>query len=68
MPLYRRIPKLKHFTIVNPKCFTVVNGSMKVYTPAFEKIDERRTLEKTANDSTVMPYGPLPKSLRPKSY
>lgn len=27
MPLYRRIPKLKHFTIVNPKHFTIVNLS-----------------------------------------
>jgi large subunit ribosomal protein L15 len=25
IPLYRRIPKLKHFTIVNPKHFTIVN-------------------------------------------
>jgi len=25
MPLYRRVPKLKHFKIVNPKHFTVVN-------------------------------------------
>jgi large subunit ribosomal protein L15 len=25
MPLYRRVPKLKHFTIVNPKHFTVIN-------------------------------------------
>ncbi|HGY5532982.1 MAG: 50S ribosomal protein L15 [Prochlorococcus sp.] len=25
MPLYRRVPKLKHFTIVNSKEFTVVN-------------------------------------------
>ena len=25
MPLYRRVPKLKHFTIVNPKNFTIVN-------------------------------------------
>ena len=25
LPLYRRIPKLKHFTVVNPKCFTVIN-------------------------------------------
>ena len=25
MPLYRRLPKLKHFTLVNPKSFTVVN-------------------------------------------
>jgi len=27
MPLYRRVPKLKHFTLVNPKQFTVVNVS-----------------------------------------
>ncbi|HEY9761457.1 MAG TPA: 50S ribosomal protein L15 [Trichocoleus sp.] len=25
LPLYRRIPKLKHFPLVNPKAFTVVN-------------------------------------------
>ena len=27
MPLYRRVPKLKHFTLVNPKEFTVLNVS-----------------------------------------
>ncbi|WP_320673889.1 50S ribosomal protein L15 [Prochlorococcus sp. MIT 1341] len=27
MPLYRRVPKLKHFTLVNPKQFTVLNVS-----------------------------------------
>jgi len=25
MPLYRRVPKLKHFTLVNPAYFTVLN-------------------------------------------
>lgn len=25
MPLYRRVPKLKYFTVVNPKRFTTVN-------------------------------------------
>lgn len=25
MPLYRRVPKLKHFPVVNPKNFTVIN-------------------------------------------
>lgn len=25
MPLYRRVPKLKHFPLVNPKNFTVLN-------------------------------------------
>ncbi len=28
MPLYRRVPKLKHFPIVNSKNFTVVNVSL----------------------------------------
>ncbi len=27
MPLYRRVPKLKHFPIVNQKAFTVINVS-----------------------------------------
>ena len=27
MPLYRRVPKLKHFTLINPKVYTVVNVS-----------------------------------------
>lgn len=25
MPLYRRVPKLKHFRIINPKNFTIIN-------------------------------------------
>ncbi len=25
MPLYRRVPKLKHFKLINPKHFTIVN-------------------------------------------
>ncbi len=25
MPLYRRVPKLKHFTVVNPTHYTVIN-------------------------------------------
>jgi len=25
MPLYRRVPKLKHFPLVNPKSFTIIN-------------------------------------------
>ena len=27
MPLYRRVPKLKHFTLINPKHFTIINVS-----------------------------------------
>jgi large subunit ribosomal protein L15 len=25
MPLYRRVPKLKHFKVINPKFFTIIN-------------------------------------------
>ena len=25
MPLYRRVPKLKHFTLINPTNYTVIN-------------------------------------------
>ncbi len=24
-PLYRRLPKLKHFTVINPKVYTIIN-------------------------------------------
>ena len=27
MPLYRRVPKLKHFQIINQKCFSIINIS-----------------------------------------
>ena len=27
MPLYRRVPKLKHFTLINPTHYTVINVS-----------------------------------------
>ncbi len=27
MPLYRRVPKLKHFQIINQKCFSIINLS-----------------------------------------
>ena len=33
-PLYRRLPKLKHFTIINPKNFTTVNISDLADLPA----------------------------------
>ncbi|PZV16056.1 MAG: 50S ribosomal protein L15 [Leptolyngbya sp.] len=36
-PLYRRLPKLKHFTLVNPKNFTVINvGALSALTANFE--------------------------------
>lgn len=37
MPLYRRLPKLKHFPLVNPKSFTIVNvGDLNSLPPGTE--------------------------------
>ncbi|MBV5260926.1 50S ribosomal protein L15 [Synechococcus moorigangaii CMS01] len=38
MPLYRRVPKLKHFTIVNPKHFTIVNVGQLADLPANSEV------------------------------
>lgn len=34
MPLYRRIPKLKHFTVINPKHYTTINVGKLASLPA----------------------------------
>ncbi len=34
MPLYRRLPKLKHFTVINPKHYTTINVSKLASLPA----------------------------------
>ena len=44
MPLYRRVPKLKHFPIVNQKSFTVVNVS---------RLNDLKTGSKVNMDSLV---------------
>lgn len=33
-PLYRRIPKLKHFTVINPRQYTTINVSKLASLPA----------------------------------
>jgi large subunit ribosomal protein L15 len=38
MPLYRRIPKLKHFTVINPKEFTIINVSKLATLPANSEV------------------------------
>merc|ERR1711916_353256 len=49
MPLYRRVPKLKHFPLVNPKFFTVLNVS------ALNSIKDGSTvnLDSLVKDGTV---------------
>lgn len=39
MPLYRRIPKLKHFPLVNPREFTVLNVSRLSGLPAGSSVN-----------------------------
>lgn len=34
MPLYRRLPKLKHFTVINPKQYTTINVGKLASLPA----------------------------------
>jgi large subunit ribosomal protein L15 len=34
MPLYRRLPKLKHFTVINPKHYTTINVAKLASLPA----------------------------------
>ena len=38
MPLYRRVPKLKHFPLVNPKVYSLINVS------AFNQLEEGSTI------------------------
>lgn len=38
LPLYKRVPKLKHFPIVNPKNFTVVNVDRLSELPAGSEV------------------------------
>ena len=38
MPLYRRIPKLKHFTLVNPTDYTIINVEKLASLPANSEV------------------------------
>ncbi|MCG8366204.1 MAG: 50S ribosomal protein L15, partial [Pseudanabaenales cyanobacterium] len=53
LPLYRRIPKLKHFPIVNRKQFTIVNVEDLAALPADAEVTLASLMEAgivTAND------------------
>lgn len=45
MPLYRRIPKLKHFTVINPKQYTTINVSQLASLPANAEVTLSSLLE-----------------------
>ncbi|MGB2925625.1 MAG: 50S ribosomal protein L15 [Limnothrix sp.] len=60
MPLYRRLPKLKHFTIINPKHFTVINISKLADLDSGTEVTIESLMEKgivTSNDGPLKILG-----------
>ncbi|MEL6501625.1 MAG: 50S ribosomal protein L15 [Cyanobacteria bacterium J06623_1] len=60
MPLYRRVPKLKHFTVVNRKHFTVVNVEALADLSANTEVTLESLLENgivTSNDGALKILG-----------
>ena len=60
LPLYRRIPKLKHFPIVNQKVFTVLNVSRLAELPAGTEVIMASLLDAgilTSNDGPLKILG-----------
>lgn len=56
MPLYRRVPKLKHFTVINPHHYTTINVSQLSSLPANSEVTLDTLLE---NGIVTSNYGPL---------
>ncbi|HIK45515.1 MAG TPA: 50S ribosomal protein L15 [Leptolyngbyaceae cyanobacterium M65_K2018_010] len=60
MPLYRRIPKLKHFPLVNPKRYTIINVKALADLPKGTEVSLESLLEAgilTANDGPLKVLG-----------
>ncbi|MEO1669999.1 MAG: 50S ribosomal protein L15 [Cyanobacteria bacterium J06631_2] len=60
MPLYRRVPKLKHFTVVNRKYYTVVNVAALADLPAGTEVTLESLMESgivTSNDGALKILG-----------
>ncbi len=60
MPLYRRVPKLKHFTIVNQKAYTVINVRGLADLPANSEVTLASLMEVgiiTTNDGPLKVLG-----------
>ncbi|MEA5532729.1 50S ribosomal protein L15 [Crocosphaera sp. XPORK-15E] len=60
MPLYRRVPKLKHFPLVNQKCYTIINvGKLNSLPPnsavSLESLMETKLI--TTNDGPLKILG-----------
>jgi len=60
MPLYRRIPKLKHFTVINPKRYTTINVSKLASLPDNTEVTLASLMDVglvTANDGPLKLLG-----------
>jgi large subunit ribosomal protein L15 len=60
MPLYRRLPKLKHFTIINPKHYTTINVGKLASLPANTEVTLTSLLDVgivTTNDGPLKILG-----------
>lgn len=59
-PLYRRLPKLKHFPIINPKYFTLINVEQLAELPANSDVTLASLMEAgiiTTNDGPLKVLG-----------
>ena len=60
MPLYRRVPKLKHFTVVNRKHYTVINVEALADLPANTEVTLESLMKNgivTSNDGALKILG-----------
>ncbi|MGQ4645833.1 50S ribosomal protein L15 [Lyngbya aestuarii] len=60
MPLYRRVPKLKHFTVINPKHYTTINVCKLASLPADTDVTLTTLMDVgivTANDGPLKILG-----------
>lgn len=60
MPLYRRLPKLKHFTVINPKHYTTINVGKLASLPADTEVNLASLMEAgiiTTNDGPLKLLG-----------
>ena len=60
MPLYRRVPKLKHFTVINPRRYTTINICKLASLPANAEVTLESLMESgivTSNDGPLKLLG-----------
>ena len=60
MPLYRRVPKLKHFPLVNPSYYTIINVGKLNSLPANSEVTLESLMEAgliTSNDGALKVLG-----------